>query len=136
MHTFRLKKVFDKVFANVRIWSSKLCISVKIIPLEEIYACKVLHFLLSSSLTLFKNSFSVWFLDLWHTISGNPDLLGEIGLQETSYQNDKLFFFGFEKKLKLQASVLLPGSKKVRKSYSGFKFALWRNLLDIAVANR
>ena len=52
-----------------------------------------------------------WFIDLWHKISGNLDVLGKNRLhiriqQEKSYQNDELFFLGFEKFIKMQASVI------------------------------
>ena len=58
---------------------------------------------------LIKNSYLGWFLDLWHKISGNLDVLAKKGLhiriqQEKNHQNDQLLYLGFEKVLKMQAS--------------------------------
>ena len=58
-----------------------------------------------------KNSWLEWFLDLWLKISRNLDVLGKNGLyiriqQEKSNEIDELFFMGFEKVLKMQASII------------------------------
>ena len=112
MHTFRLKKVFEKGLANVRIWSSKLYLGVIFIPLEEFYANKELNFLLSSALTLIKNSCLGSFLELWHKVLKKPWRAGKKCFTY-SYSEGKrlsewwtLFFWGFEKVLKMQASVI------------------------------
>ena len=49
-----------------------------------------------SALPLIKKNYLWWFLELWHKISGNLDLLGKSGLhtriqQEKNYENDELF---------------------------------------------
>ena len=77
--------------------------SIKFIPMEEFYAC--------IALTLIKTSYSGWFLYLWHKVSGSLDVIGKSGLrihnqQEKGYQKDELFFLGFEKVLRMQASVI------------------------------
>ena len=56
---------------------------------------------------------------------GNLDVLGHNGLyirirQEKNNQNDELFFLGFEKVSKMQASVIGHGHGKI--TYSHFKY--------------
>ena len=85
------------------------------------------NFLLSSAITLIKNSYLGWYLDFWHEILGNLDVMGRNGLhiciqQEKSYQNGELFFLGFEKALKMQASVIIIwGCGKFNKNFRHFR---------------
>ena len=83
--------------------------------------------MLSSALQLIKNSCLGWILDLWHKTLENLDVLGKNGLhiriqQEKSYQYNELFFLGFEKVLKMQAS-------EINVRYEGYHFHVNRKKL-------
>ena len=73
------------------------------------------------------------FLDFWHKILENLDVPGKSGLhiriqQEKGYQNDELFFLGFEKALKMQVSVIFQ-VRLLRSTMNIYKFSSFRSSL-------